>query len=63
MIGKLLEAMGRLTDKICDEMQNFYGQAITNNSGNKDKMVKTIWAILKYMVRNDNENLEQQHSY
>ena len=61
--GKTAGGKGRLTDKICDKMQNYYGQAIRSNSGNKDKMVKAIWAILKHMVRNDSESLEQQHSY
>ena len=60
--GKAVGGKGRLTDKICDKMQNYYGQAIRNNSGNKDEMVKAIWAILKHMVRNDSETLDQQHS-
>ena len=36
--GKTVGGVGRLTDKIIDKIQNYYGQSIRNNSGDNDKM-------------------------
>ena len=41
--SKEIGAKGRLTDKVIDKMQNYYGSAIRNNTGNKDAMKKAIW--------------------
>jgi len=50
--GKTVGGGGRLTDKRIDKMQNFYGQCIRNNVGNKEGMVNDIWAIFKHMMNN-----------
>lgn len=59
--GKTVGGKGRLTDKIIDKMQNFFGQAIRNNSGFKERMKTDIFAILKHMVKDDKTPLDQQH--
>ena len=59
--GKTVGGKGRLTDKVIDRMQNFFGQAIRNNSGLKESMKKDILAILKHMVKDDTLYLDQQH--
>ena len=37
---------GRLTDKMIDTLQNYYGFAIRENAGNLPGMVKAVNAIL-----------------
>eukprot|EP00794_Sanderia_malayensis_P001550 gene1550-1713_t len=59
--GKTVGGKGRLTDKNIDKMQNFFGQAIRNNSGSKENMKRDIFAILKHMVKDDRIPLHQQH--
>ena len=61
--GKVASGKGRLTDNICDKMQNYFGTAIRENVGNKDGMKKAVWAIYKHVIRNDNESLEKQHDF
>ena len=61
--GKGISGKNRLTDRICDKMQNHYGSAIRNNSNDKDGMHNAIWAIFKHMIRSDGESLKQQHYY
>ena len=46
-----------------DKMQNHFGEAICKNSGNLEVMRPDVWIVLKHMVRNDTEILEQQHDY
>ena len=53
---------GRLTDKIIDKMQNFYGQAIRNNIGDKAGMINDVWAIFKHIITDDLKTLDEQHS-
>ena len=60
--GKGVGGSGRLTDKMCDRMQNNFGEAIRNNIGDKDGMYNAIWAIFKHMVINPGETLEEQHN-
>jgi len=60
--GKTVGGGGRLTDKRIDKMQNFYGQCIRNNVGNKEGMVNDIWAIFKHMIIDETKTLEEQHS-
>ena len=60
--NKTVGGRNRLTDKIIDKMQNYYGQAIRNNIGDLEGMKKSISAIFKHMIRKDNETLEEQHS-
>ena len=52
-----------LIDKIIDNMQNHFREAILKNSGNLEAIRQDVWAVLKHMVRNDTEILEQQHDY
>ena len=61
--GKGIGGIGRLTDKKIDSIQNYYGQAIRQNSGNLLPMKSAIMAILKHMVRDNNASLEDQHSF
>ena len=59
--GKTVGGKARLTDKVIDKMQNFFGQVIRNNSGAKENMKSDILAILKHMVKDDRIHLDQQH--
>ena len=43
---KSLWGKGRLTERMIDKMQNYYGIAIRSNIGNIDKMKKAILAVL-----------------
>ena len=43
---KSLGGFGRLRYKTIDTLQNFYGMAIRRNSGNLDRMVKAVKAVL-----------------
>ena len=61
--GKGIGGKGRLTDKICDKMQNHYGTAIRSHSNDPDGMYESIWAIFKHMIKCDSESLEEQHRY
>lgn len=60
--GKTVGGKGRLTDKIIDKIQNYYGEAIRNNSGNLEGMKASIWAIFKHMIRDEHKTLDEQHS-
>ena len=40
--GKTVGGVGRLTDKIIDRIQTYYGYAIRNNKENDEKIVKAI---------------------
>ena len=40
--GKTVGGKARLTDKVIDKMQNFFGQVVRNNSGCKEKMKSDI---------------------
>ena len=61
--GKSVGGGGRLTDKCIDKMQNFYGQCMRNNVGHKEQMNNDIWAIFKHMIIEDDNSLEEQHSF
>ena len=61
--GKTAGGKGRLTDKVCDRMQNYFGTAIRSNAGNKEGMQKAIWAIYHHMIRDDRKSLEDQHEF
>ena len=41
--GKTVGGSNRLTDKVIDKMQNFYGQAIRNNCRDLDGMKMIFW--------------------
>lgn len=61
--GKTVGGKGRLTDKIIDSMQNYYGQAIRENKGNLEGMKKSIKAIQHHMIKDSSQTLEEQHQY
>ena len=61
--GKSVGGKGRLTDKIIDKMQNYYGKAIRGNKGNLEGMKSSIKAIQHHMIRNENLTLDKQHQY
>ena len=44
---------GRLTDKVINQLQVFYGGAIRNNSHNIEGMEQAIWAIFYHSVSTD----------
>lgn len=48
--GKSIGGRGRLTDKMIDTMQNYYGLAIRQNKGNLDGMKKDIKAGLYHLA-------------
>ena len=41
--GKSVGSKGRLTDKMIDKMQTFYGQSIRNTIGDLEDMKNSIW--------------------
>ena len=47
--GRGLSGAGRLTDKCIDTLQNYYGFAIRQNSGNLDKMKEAVSAVLPHV--------------
>ena len=62
--GKTVGGKGRLGDAIVDRIQTYYGYAIRNNKGERDKIVKAIWAIYYHLIIGPSyESLEQQHSF
>ena len=61
--GKTVGGKGRLTDKIIDSMQNYYGQAIRENKGNLEGMKKSIKAIQHHMIKDTSNTLKKQHQY
>ena len=55
--GKGIAGKGRLTDKIINTIQNYYGLAIRQNVGNLYGMKKAVGAILYHLSENsDNED-------
>jgi hypothetical protein len=61
--GKTVGGKGRLTDKVIDKMQNYYGKAIRGNKGNLEGMKASIKAIQHHMVKNGKLPLKEQHQY
>ena len=53
----------RLTEKIIEKIQNHFGEAIRKKSGNLETMRQDVWTVLKNVVQNNTETLEQQHDY
>ena len=60
--GKTVGGTNRLTDKVLDKIQNYYGQAIRNNVGDLEMMRNDIWAIYKHMIENNDIPLSEQHN-
>ena len=61
--GKGVGGKGRLTDKVIDKMQNYYGKAIRENKGDLKGMQTSISAILNHMVKSEKVSLKQQHKH
>ena len=59
--GKGLSGKNRLTVKIINAIQNYYGMAIRQNVANVYAMKKSIIAILYHC--SENEDLEDRHKY
>lgn len=58
--GKGIGGKGRLTDKVFDRIQNYYGNAKRENSGNLEGMKKSTNAIRSHMIENNDLALEDQ---
>ena len=57
---KSLGGKGRLTERMIDKMQNYYGIAIRSNVGNIDEMKKAILAVLFHCASSKEK---QYHNY
>lgn len=57
--GKTIKGAGRLTDKIIDELQSYYGKAIRDNCNNLENMKKAVWAIYYHRLATDNNPCHQ----
>lgn len=53
--GKTLGGKNRLTDAAIDQIQNYYGQAIRQNSDNLEKMKQAVWALYYHKISTDEE--------
>eukprot|EP00112_Aurelia_sp_Birch-Aquarium-sp1_P002653 Seg1297.4 transcript_id=Seg1297.4/GoldUCD/mRNA.D3Y31 product="hypothetical protein" protein_id=Seg1297.4/GoldUCD/D3Y31 len=56
-----LSGRGKLTDKVINSLQNFYGIAIRENQGNLYQMKKAVGAILYHCTNYDDD--EKRHQY
>ena len=61
--GKNVGGQGRLTDESIKKIQNYYGFAIRQNSGNLEGMKKAILAIQHHLIRSDDAPLDEQHKH
>ena len=57
--GKKISGKGRLSDKLINTMQNYYGLAIRQNTDNLYAMKKSVGALLYHLTEND-DNEERQ---
>ena len=48
--NKSVGGTGRLTDKVVDKIQTYYGYAIRNNIKKTDMIVKAVWAIYHHTI-------------
>ena len=53
--GRTIGGAGRLTEKLCDKLQRYYGHARRDNLGDLDSMVKAAKAILHHSWSADDE--------
>ena len=51
--GKTIGGAGRLTDSMINSLQNYYGKAIRNNTGNLELMVRAVQATLLHSNSSD----------
>lgn len=61
--GKGVGGKGRLTDKLIDRIQNYYGNSIRENSGHLQGMRESIKAIQCHMIEDTSMPLEKQHRH
>ena len=59
--GKKISGKGRLSDKVINTMQNYYGLAIRQNAGELYQMKKSVGAILYHLSQNEND--EDRHKF
>ena len=57
--GKPIKGPGRLTDKIIDELQSYYGNAIRANVNSLDNMKRAVWATFFHRLSTDVEPRHQ----
>lgn len=57
--GKKISGKGRLTDKIIDEIQTYYGNAIRANKQDLEGMRKAIWAIYFHKLSSDKKSYHE----
>ena len=55
--GKGLAGAGRLTDKIMNTLQNYFGLAIRQNSNNLDKMTNAVRAVLPHVASSEKNQM------
>ena len=51
--GRTIGGAGRLTETLCDDFQNYYGQAIRKNVGDLEGMKNAVKAILHHSMSTD----------
>ena len=56
--GKTIGGAGRLTDKVIDSLQNYYGDAIRRNKGDVQAMMKAVQASL---LHSNSTNVRPRH--
>ena len=59
--GKHLTGKGRMTDKVINTLQNYYGMAIRQNKGKLYSMKKSVAALIHHCSVNDDG--EKSHKY
>ena len=57
--GKTIGGRGRLTDKLMDKLQGYYGKAIRRNHGSVDAMEKAVRAILYHRGSSDQKPMHK----
>lgn len=58
--GKTIGGRGRLTDRVIDKLQAYYGMAVRAHSGDLQAMCRAIWASVMHRVSTD---AKPQHQY
>ena len=53
----MLKEQGRLSDKVTDELQNYYGKAIRENTSDLQGMTRVVWAIYFHRLSRDNRQV------
>ena len=61
--GKSVGVIGRITDKVIDNIQTYYGLTIRRNKGILQGMKNVIIAILIHIVKDETASLEEQPAF